>query len=254
MKRAERVYLAWCKKICLETQNATDDSDKALKSKADLAAQDATDDSAKRKADDLSAVDHVATPKRKRAKAKKKAKDVSAAAAAVGGGDGTDDESFVGKHPRDDRMTNDWMIFQKIVETASNPQGPIPSEGAWDPFYGDGKSEELLAAAGIKARHEKKCFFKEVKKPNTDTVIITSPPFKKMKEICTALKNDWGKPFIIDGPPWMMNAKWFNELFEYDLQYIIPKTRPTFTYLSTGNKKCTPRFGTIYYAYPQAAV
>lgn len=114
----------------------------------------------------------------------------------------------------------------------------------WEAFYGDGESGKYLTELGFNVIHKPIDFFKS----NEGEIIISNPPFSQSKEIMKRLK-ELDKPFIIISFPKIFLLKGFTNLFNDDLQIIIPRKRPTFTHLTNPKKGYTPPFGAWYYCY-----
>jgi hypothetical protein len=91
----------------------------------------------------------------------------------------------------------------------------LPKDICYEPFYGDGKSGEILRGLGLQVIHEDSDFF-------TNTYdfdyICTNPPFSKLKEIFAKLK-DIGKPFVVLSPCSKLTTKYFSKLFAFKLSY-----------------------------------
>ena len=87
----------------------------------------------------------------------------------------------------------------------------------YEPFYGDGKSGEVLRGLGLEVIHEDTDFF-------TNTYdfdyICTNPPFSKLKQIFAELKAI-GKPFIVLCPCTTLTTKYFST----HLKNQFPKAR-----------------------------
>ena len=143
----------------------------------------------------------------------------------------------------DDYMTPAYA-WENIVEFL--PKDKI----CYEPFYGDGKSGEILRGLGLQVIHENTDFY-------TNTYdygyICTNPPFSQTKEVFTKLK-ELGKPFIVISPCDKIRTKYFTELFANEIQLIIPsyKKRINFRKMVDGKPvehrdKCP--FGCFYYCF-----
>ncbi len=122
----------------------------------------------------------------------------------------------------------------------------IPDKKIWSPFYCDGKQKEYFKEMGHDIIHEDKDFF--LYEPENYDIIVDNIPFSKWKQVFKRLK-ELDKPFIIISFPKIFLLKGFTNLFNDDLQIIIPRKRPTFTHLTNPKKGYTPPFGAWYYCY-----
>lgn len=119
----------------------------------------------------------------------------------------------------------------------------------WEPFYGDGKSGDILRELGFDVIHEDEDFFKN----NKGDIIVSNPPFSICKEILTRLK-EIDKPFILIMPCSKINTQYVRELFKNKgLQIIIPRKRIHFEKHIDGKKveeyKNNCNFDCFYYYY-----
>jgi len=122
----------------------------------------------------------------------------------------------------------------------------------WEAFYGDGKSGMILKELGYKVFHEPIDFFKE--EPPEWDMIISNPPFTKIKQIIKRLKS-LNKPFILIMPVSKINTSYFRDVFcgDASLQIIIPRRRIHFEKKVNGetptkwNSRCN--FDCFYYCY-----
>tara|TARA_R110000744_G_scaffold22547_2_gene57590 strand:- start:864 stop:1334 length:471 start_codon:yes stop_codon:yes gene_type:complete len=144
--------------------------------------------------------------------------------------------SFVKDKETDNYSTNKkgWEIIDPYIPK---------DKKIWSPFYCDGKQKIIFEKMGYDIIHEDKDFFSYI--PEYD-IIIDNPPFSKIKEICTKLK-ELNKPFIIICVSTLLLSKWFQQIFKDNLQVIIPENRPTFT--GNGKSNYTPPFGSMYFCY-----
>jgi len=131
---------------------------------------------------------------------------------------------------------NGWEIIASYIPT---------DKVIWSPFYCDGKQKEYFEEMGYDIIHRDEDFFSYM--PEYD-IIVDNPPFSRMREICTRLK-ELDKPFILVAFSKVILMKWFQRLFKEHLQIIIPFKRPTFTHLTHPKKGYTPPFGVQYYCY-----
>jgi hypothetical protein len=118
----------------------------------------------------------------------------------------------------------------------------------WEAFYGNGKSGTYLEELGFNVIHKEVDFFEN----NLGDIIVTNPPFSKVKEIMKRLlKLD--KPFILILPSSKINTSYFREWKDKHLQIIIPIKRIHFEKLIDGNKpnnwKNACNFDCFYYCY-----
>jgi len=146
--------------------------------------------------------------------------------------------AFTGDRNSDNYATDKmgWEMIEQYI-----PKDKI----IWSPFYCDGKQKEYFREMGYDIIHVDKDFFGYT--PKFD-ITIDNPPFGKIKEICTKLK-ELDKPFILLCVSNLILAKWFLKMFKDHLQVIVPLTRPTFTHLTNPKKGYTPPFGAQYYCY-----
>lgn len=114
----------------------------------------------------------------------------------------------------------------------------------WEAFYGDGKSGQHLEQLGFNVIHEEIDFFHN----DRGDIIVSNPPFSKCKEMIPRLK-ELDKPFILLMPQNTLNNNYIRELFDGEIQIIIPRRRIQF--LKNGEeehpKKCN--FDCFYYCY-----
>jgi hypothetical protein len=125
----------------------------------------------------------------------------------------------------------------------------IPSNKIiWEPFYGDGTSGEYLRELGFNVIHEPVDFFEN----NFGEIIVTNPPFSKVKEIMARLLI-LDKPFVMIMPSSKINTSYFRAWKDKQLQIIIPRKRIHFEKKVEGE---TPEgwrnacnFDCFYYCY-----
>jgi len=125
----------------------------------------------------------------------------------------------------------------------------IPSNKIiWEPFYGDGTSGEYLRELGFNVIHEPVDFFEN----NFGEIIVTNPPFSKVKEIMARLLI-LDKPFVMIMPSSKINTSYFRAWKDKQLQIIIPRKRIHFEKKIEGK---TPEglrnacnFDCFYYCY-----
>ena len=100
-----------------------------------------------------------------------------------------------------------------------NIQHYIPKDKKiWEPFYGDGKSGSYLKELGFDVIHEPVDFFEN----NLGDVIVSNPPFSKVKEVMKRLLV-LDKQFILILPSSKINTSYFREWKDKNIQIIIPK-------------------------------
>jgi hypothetical protein len=142
----------------------------------------------------------------------------------------------------DDYMTplSAWKNIEKYI-----PKDKI----IWEAFYGDGKSGDNLKNLGFNVIHEKIDFFEN----NLGDIIVSNPPFSKIKEILIRLK-EINKPFILILPVSKINTNYFRNTFgNKNLKIIIPRSRIQFEKKVNGQtpknyiNKCN--FDCFYYCY-----
>lgn len=118
----------------------------------------------------------------------------------------------------------------------------------WEAFYGDGKSGTDLQELGFNVVHEPIDFFDN----DFGEIIVTNPPFSKVKEIMKRL-SVLDKPFIIILPSSKINTSYFREWKDKGLQIIIPRKRIHFEKQINGetpdNLKNACNFDCFYYCY-----
>jgi hypothetical protein len=125
----------------------------------------------------------------------------------------------------------------------------IPSNKIiWEPFYGDGTSGKYLRELGFNVIHEPVDFFEN----NFGEIIVTNPPFSKVKEIMARLLI-LDKPFVMIMPSSKINTSYFRAWKDKHLQIIIPRKRIHFEKKVEGE---TPEgwrnacnFDCFYYCY-----
>lgn len=156
--------------------------------------------------------------------------------------------AFFNKHMQfevhDDYMTppSAWSAIQQF----------IPKEGQiWEPFYGDGKSGQVLRDLGFDVYHEREDFFEN----DHGTHVVTNPPFSESQRVLERLvKLD--KPFIMILPASKITTQYFSNIFadaESRIQIIIPRRRLQFAKMVDGkvldNYKSRCSFDCFYYCW-----
>ena len=118
---------------------------------------------------------------------------------------------------------DDYMTPKYAWENIKNL---IPKDKViWEAFYGDGKSGKYLEELGFNVIHEEVDFFTN----DLGDIIVSNPPFSKLKEILLRLK-ELDKPFILICPSSKINTFYFYanvsipllfQLMPYNLKLII---------------------------------
>ena len=140
---------------------------------------------------------------------------------------------------------DDYMTPKYVWENIINY---IPKDKIiWEAFYGDGKSGAYLEELGFNVIHKPIDFFEN----NLGDIIVSNPPFSKVKEILLRLKYI-DKPFILIMPSSKINTNYFRD-WKDKLQIIIPRKRIHFEKLVNGKKpdnwKNACNFDCFYYCY-----
>lgn len=114
----------------------------------------------------------------------------------------------------------------------------------WEAFYGDGTSGNILTELGFRVIHNDNDFFES----NEGEVVVSNPPFSKKKEVLQRLK-ELDKPFILIMPQNTLNNNYIRELFNGEMQIIVPRRRIQFLKNGEDNhpKKCN--FDCFYFCY-----
>jgi len=140
---------------------------------------------------------------------------------------------------QDDYMTPKyaWKDIQHLIPK---------DKQIWEAFYGNGNSGNYLTELGFNVIHEPIDFFNN----NLGDIIVTNPPFSKIKDILKRLK-EIDKPFILILPSSKINTSYFREWKDKHIQIIIPKKRIHFEKLTNDNtnKKSSCNFDCFYYCY-----
>ena len=141
----------------------------------------------------------------------------------------------------DDYMTvkSAWEAIEKYI-----PKDKI----IWEAFYGDGNSGKCLKEMGFNVIHEPIDFFES----NKGDVIVTNPPFSKIKPIMKRLK-ELGKPFILILPASKVCTNYMREFFKDErLQLLVPRKRINFVKIENGEPvecKGHCNFDCFYYCW-----
>jgi hypothetical protein len=144
----------------------------------------------------------------------------------------------------DDYMTpkSAWEAIKHII-----PKDKV----IWEPFYGGGRSGQILREVGFEVIHEDQDFFQN----NKGDIIVSNPPFTMIPRVLERLV-EIGKPFIIIMPAPKLFTQYVRQLFanlEDPLQIIIPRKRIQFVKLVDGEvpedykSKCN--FDCFYYCW-----
>lgn len=148
--------------------------------------------------------------------------------------------------PRTSSTHDDYMTPKYAWE---NIKHIIPKDKLiWEAFYGNGQSGTYLKELGFNTIHEPLDFFEN----NFGDIIVTNPPFSKVKQIMVRLY-ELDKPFILIMPSSKINTSYFRPWRDKGLQIIIPPKRIQFEKYIDGkivekqNKSCT--FDCFYYCY-----
>jgi hypothetical protein len=125
----------------------------------------------------------------------------------------------------------------------------IPNDKViWEAFYGDGNSGHYLTELGFNIIHKPIDFFEN----NFGDIIVSNPPFSKIKEILNRLE-ELDKPFIIILPSSKINTSYFRKWKDKHIQIIIPRKRIHFEKKINGEKpsecKNACNFDCFYYCY-----
>jgi hypothetical protein len=118
----------------------------------------------------------------------------------------------------------------------------------WEAFYGDGKSGKYLKDLGFDVIHEQVDFFEN----NLGDIIVSNPPFTKVKEILKRL-TEIDKPFILILPASKIFTSYLREWKDKKIQIIIPRKRIQFIKQINGEIpekwKSDCNFDCFYYCY-----
>jgi len=149
---------------------------------------------------------------------------------------------MAGFHTKTFTLHDDYMTPRSAWESIMKY---IPDDKViWEPFYGDGKSGQDLRELGLNVIHKDNDFFE----CDFGDLVVSNPPFSKKKEILQRLK-ELDKPFILLMPQNTLNNNYIRELFDGEIQIIVPRRRIQF--LKNGEeehpKKCN--FDCFYYCY-----
>jgi len=144
----------------------------------------------------------------------------------------------------DDYMTpkSAWDAISHII-----PRNKV----IWEPFYGDGRSGQILRDMGLNVIHQDEDFFEN----NRGDIVVSNPPFTLNQKILERLV-ELEKPFILIMPSPKLNTQYVRKLFQNKkdpLQIIIPRRRIQFIKLVNNEvpedykSKCN--FDCFYYCW-----
>lgn len=130
-----------------------------------------------------------------------------------------------------------------------NIQHLIPKDKIiWEAFYGNGQSGLYLTELGFNTIHRDIDFFEN----NLGDIIVSNPPFTKVKEVLKRLK-ELEKPFIMILPSSKINTSYVRDNYKNQgLQIIIPRKRIHFDKMVDGEiiqQKSSCNFDCFYYCY-----
>ena len=144
----------------------------------------------------------------------------------------------------DDYMTpkHAWENIKHLI-----PKNKI----IWEAFFGDGESGKHLKDLGFETigefLHKEVDFFEN----NLGDIIVSNPPFAKIKVILERLLII-DKPFVLILPSSKINTVYFRAWKDKHIQIIIPRKRIHFLKLIDGEistKKSCCNFDCFYYCY-----
>jgi hypothetical protein len=140
---------------------------------------------------------------------------------------------------------DDYMTPKSVWEDIKDF---IPKDAViWEAFYGNGESGEYLKELGFNVIHQNIDFFDN----NLGDIIVSNPPFSKLKEILIRLE-ELDKPFILIMPSSKINTQYFRRWKDKNIQIIIPKKRINFDKIVNGkisDKKSQCNFDCFFYCY-----
>ena len=155
---------------------------------------------------------------------------------------------MAGFHTKTFMKHDDYMTPKYAWE---NIKDFIPKDKIiYEAFYGDGKSGEYLKELGFNVIHKPIDFFEE--QPEHYDLIVSNPPFSKIKDILKKLLI-LDKPFILIMPVSKINTSYMREWKDKGLQIIIPRKRIHFIKNVNGEIpigwKNACNFDCFYYCY-----
>jgi len=144
----------------------------------------------------------------------------------------------------DDYMTpkSAWEAIKQYI-----PKNKV----IWEPFYGDGRSGQILREIGFEVIHLDEDFFQS----NHGDIIVSNPPFTLVPQVLERLV-ELGKPFILIMPVSKMCTQYFRKMFAKSpdpIQIIVPKQRIHFQKTVNGEVpedfKSSSNFDCFYYCW-----
>lgn len=142
-------------------------------------------------------------------------------------------------------INNEFMTPKVAWE---NIKQYIPKDKViWEAFRGDGSSAKNLMDLSFNVISTDEDFFD----CNYGDVIVTNPPFSKIKEVMPRLM-EIDKPFILIMPSQKLFTSYLREWKDKHLQLIIPRTRIRFNKLEEDGKyaeKYSCAIDCFYYCY-----
>ena len=144
----------------------------------------------------------------------------------------------------DDYMTpkSAWEAIKHII-----PKDKV----IWEPFYGDGRSGQIIRELGFQVIHQDEDFFEN----DRGDLVVSNPPFTLNQKILERLVS-LNKPFILIMPSPKLFTQYVRKMFQNckdPLQVIIPRKRIQFVKLVDGQvpkdyeSKCN--FDCFYYCW-----
>lgn len=125
---------------------------------------------------------------------------------------------------------DEYMTPKKLWEDVADY---LPTNGemvVYEAFYGNGMSGQYLSELGctvIQGPHVDFFNRESAISPDKYDCIISNIPFSMKKEVLERLR-ELDKPFMIIMPASTMFTQYLREIFESDLQVIVPSTRMHF--------------------------
>ena len=156
---------------------------------------------------------------------------------------------MAGFHTKTFTKHDDYMTPKSAWEAVKHF---IPKDKViWEPFYGDGRSGQLLREIGFQVIHEDEDFFQT----NKGDIIVSNPPFTMVPDVLKRLV-EIGKPFMLIMPSPKICTQYMRSLFaktEDPIQIIIPRKRIQFVKLVNGevpeNYESKCNFDCFYYCW-----
>jgi hypothetical protein len=142
-------------------------------------------------------------------------------------------------------VVNDEFMTPKIAW--ENIKQYIPKDKVlWEAFNGDGSSAKNLTDLSFNVVSTDEDFFD----CNYGDVIVSNPPFSKIKKILPRLM-EIDKPFILIMPAQKLFTSYLREWKDKNLQLIIPRKRIPFNKLAEDGtyEKYSTAIDCIYYCY-----